>query len=68
MNVRNKLGLSCDGSEIRVFINDKEQQATANSPIIDNQFDAGSAGVMVESYGKGVVDVDLVGFTFMDLK
>lgn len=68
MNVRNKLGLSCDGSEIRVFINDKEQQATANSPIIDHQFDAGSAGVMVESYGKGVVDIDLVEFTFTDLK
>lgn len=68
MNVRNKLGLQCDGDTIRVFINDKEQQVTANSPIVDYQFEEGTAGVMVESYGKGVVDVDLVGFTFTGSK
>lgn len=68
LNVRNKLGLSCDGGEIRVFINDKEQQVSLNSPIIDHQFDEGSFGLMVESYGKSVVDIDWVGFTFTDLK
>lgn len=63
MNVRNKLGLDCTGNKIRVFINDKEQVASLNAPIIDNQFADGVGGVMVESYGKGTVDIDFVGFT-----
>lgn len=63
LNVRNKLGLDCTGNKIRVFINDKEQTATLNAPIIDGQFADGIAGVMVESYGKSTVDIDFVGFS-----
>lgn len=63
MNVRNTIGLSCVGDEIRVFINGKEQTILKNTAVLDNQFDTGSVGVMVQSYANGIVDVDLVKFS-----
>lgn len=67
MNVRNKIGLECKGGEIRVFINDKEQTISKSAPIVDTQFASGTVGAMAESYAKGVVDIDLVGFRATDL-
>ena len=62
-NKKNTIGLVCNGDEFRVFINGKEQFPKKNGKITDDQFEEGASGFSIQSYGKGIVDVDVTKFT-----
>ena len=61
-NVKNKLGLLCEGDEIKVYINDKEQFPIKNGRITDDQFEEGGVGFSAQSYGSGIADIDITKF------
>ncbi len=62
LNVRNKLKISCQGDEIRVFINGNEQFPITNGTIHDSDFTDGDSGVMVWNTPVSKSKIDLVGF------
>jgi hypothetical protein len=63
LNKKNKIGMICEGETIRVFINDVEQFPIKYSGITDSDYSEGGVGFGVQSYGEGIVDVDVVKFT-----
>lgn len=62
-NKKNTLGLECKGEEFRIFINGKEQFPVKIGNLKDDMFTEGSVGFSVQSYGNGLVDVDVTKFS-----
>ena len=62
LNVKNALKISCEGDEIRVFINGNEQFPVSNGTLHDSDFTDGDAGIMVWNHPASKAKVDLVGF------
>ncbi len=62
LNVKNKLGLSCEENKFRLFINDKEQKHYKNGEMTDRSFDSGRDGVIFQTYGNNISKLDLLSF------
>jgi hypothetical protein len=63
LNMRNTLALICKADEFQIFINDKQQTPTKNGSFTDNYFTEGSVGYSVQTYGKGLSDIDVTKFS-----
>lgn len=63
LNVKNKLGLSCQGDQFRLYINDNEQRQFKKGEFSDNFFTEGSDGVMFNTYGNNIAQFDLSEFS-----
>ncbi|HOW06751.1 MAG TPA: hypothetical protein PLQ28_02890 [Flexilinea sp.] len=68
LNVKNKLGLLCEGDEIKAYINDKEQFPIKNGKITDDQFEEGSVGFSAQTYGEGLAKIDIVKFSAKEVQ
>ena len=62
LNVKNTLKISCEGDEIRVFINGNEQFPIQNGILRDSDFTDGDGGIMIWNQPAARAKVDLVGF------
>ncbi len=63
MNKKNTLKMICEGETIRIFINDKEQTPVKFAYLSDSDFSAGAVGFGAQSYGDGIVDIDVLKFS-----
>ncbi len=54
----NKIGLLCEGQNIRVFVNGVEQVKAKNEYWTDNTLTEGTVGIGAMSFSQGVVKVD----------
>ncbi len=62
INVRNTLKMSCQGDEIRIFINGNEQFPVPNGKLHDSDFTDGDNGIMIWNSPGSKAKIDLVGF------
>ncbi len=62
LNVKNKIGLNCEGNKFKIFINDKAQTQYRNGKIEDTTFSEGIAGVIAQTYGNNYAKIDLTEF------
>ncbi len=64
LNVKNTLKMSCEGDEIRIFINDVEQFPIRNGKLRDSDFEDGEAGFMIlnERRNNNQAQIDVTKF------
>lgn len=62
LNVKNTLKMSCEGDEIRIWINGNEQFPIANGVLHDNDFTDGESGIMVWNNPISRAKIDLTSF------
>ena len=63
LNVQNTLKMSCEGDEIRVFINGVEQFPIRNGKLRDSDFTDGENGVMIwTEMPQGEAQIDITNF------
>lgn len=63
LNVTNKLGMICEGDEIRVFINDIEQYPIRNGKLTDRSYSDGENGFVIWTQTPGgTAQIDVVNF------
>lgn len=63
LNSQNTLKMICEGNNIRVFINEKEQFPIRNGIIQDNEYTDGTSGIMIWSQVPGGnAQIDVSGF------
>ena len=62
LNAKNQLKMSCEGDEIRVWINGNEQFPIKNGVIRDFDFTDGDSGIMVWNSPAAKAKIDLVRF------
>ena len=63
LNVKNTLKMSCEGDEIRIWINGNEQFPITNGVLRDSDFTDGESGIMVWNSTVSRAKIDLVKFS-----
>ncbi len=62
LNVKNTLKMSCEGDQIRIWINGNEQFPITNGKLRDSDFTDGETGVMIWNSPLTRAKVDLINF------